>query len=134
MGDQTVPFEKYMLRDMKLQSTGQRIEVNPDPWNASRAQAFATLVEDLENISADEEGKVQVQTEIVASRRVYLPLYLIDYSVLGLEYRAFTSGCDAAAGVSGVDHRVFGSFQPNQEMNQASQSFLSNPISASDSS
>jgi len=137
MGEELVPFEKYMLTDMKLQSTGQPIEVNPDPWNATRAQAFATLVEDLESIAAAaadntgmEGGKVQVQTEILESKRVYLPIFLIDYSVLGLEYRAFTSGCDAAAGVSGVDHRVLGGFQPNRDMNQASQSFLSSTWTA----
>jgi len=135
MGDQTVPFEKFMLRDMKLQSTGETISIVPDPWNATRAQAFATLVEDLENLSAENvDGTVEVQTEILSSRRVYLPVYLIDYSILGIEYRAFTSGCDRAAGVSGVDHRVFGdSFHATPEMSQTSQSFLSNTWAAAQS-
>lgn len=126
LGNKTVPFEKFMLRDMKLQATGDPIEIVPDPWNATRAQSFATLVEDLENLASDAEGTVKVQTEIISSRRVYLPVYVIDYSILGIEYRAFTSGCDVSAGVSGVDHTVFGSLRPSQDMNQASQNFLSN--------
>ncbi|CAB9499008.1 protein DnaJ [Seminavis robusta] len=127
MGDQTVPFEKYMLRDMQLAESGDRIEVYPDPWNATRNAAFTSLVEDLENIAADADGTVQLQTEIVSSRRVYIPIYFIDYTLLGgIQYRAFTSGCDKATGVSGVDHRVFGNYQPDQQaMNQASQNFLS---------
>ena len=126
LGNKTTPFEKFMLRDMKLQTTGEPIEVVPDPWNATRAQSFATLVEDLENLASGAEGNVVVQTEIISSRRVYLPVYVIDYSILGIEYRAFTSGCDVSAGVSGVDHTVLGGMRPSQDMTQASQSFLSN--------
>jgi DnaJ domain len=125
MGDQTVPFEKFMLRDMKLQSTGAKLEVTPDPWNATRHAAFATLVEDLKNLSSTAEGNVDVQTEIVSSRRVYIPIYFIDYSIFGIEYRAFTSGCDKATGVSGVSHTVFGDLQPSQTMNETSLNFLS---------
>jgi hypothetical protein len=126
MGDKTIPFEKFMLRDMKL-ANGDKIEVFPDPWNATRGQAFASLVDDIERISDEaEEGTIKVQTEIVNSRRVYLPIYLIDYTVLGMEYRAFTSGCDSAAGVSGVNHKVFDDLDvPVRNISQASQTFLS---------
>ena len=122
MGDKAMPFEKYMLRDMKL-SNGERLEVFPDPWNATRGRAFAVIREDLEAMSEEAPGEVKVQTEIVGSRRVYMPTFVIDYSILGAEYKAFVSGCDAGAGVSGVNHRVIG--RSDQELQQASQSFLS---------
>lgn len=120
MGDKTTPFEKYMLRDMKL-SNGERIEVFPDPWNATQGRAFGVLREELEAIAKDAPGKVQVQTEHMGARRVYMPAYVIEYSVFGSEYKAFISGCDAGAGVSGVSHTVL-----NQEAADASNSFLSN--------
>jgi hypothetical protein len=123
MGDHTQPFGNWMLRDMKL-SNGERLEVFPDPWNSTRGRAFAVIHQDLEQIAETEApGDVQVQTEIVSSRRVYMPTYVIDYSVLGLSYQAFISGCDAGAGVSGESHQVVS--YSNQKMQQASHSFLS---------
>lgn len=120
MGDKTMPFEKYMLRDMKL-SNGERIEVFPDPWNATQGRAFGVLRDELEAIANDAPGKVQVQTENMGARRVYMPVFVIEYKVLGSEYKSFISGCDAGAGVSGVSHTVL-----NQQAADASNSFLSN--------
>jgi len=119
MGDKTMPFEKYMLRDMKL-SNGERIEVFPDPWHATQGRAFGVLREELEAIAKEAPGGATVQTEKMGARRVYMPTYVIEYSVLGCEYKAFVSGCDAGAGVSSVSHTVL-----NQDAQNASNSFLS---------
>lgn len=119
MGDKTMPFEKYMLKDMKL-SNGERIQVFPDPWNATKGRAFGVLREELEAIAKEAPGGAQVQTEVMGARRVYMPTYVIEYSVLGAEYKAFVSGCDAGAGVSSTSHTVL-----NQDTQQESNSFLS---------
>lgn len=123
MGDQTMPFEKYMLRDMKL-SNGARISIFPDPWNATRGRALEVIQEELAAIAKEAPDDVNVQTEVLGARRVYMPIYVIDYKILGAEYKAFVSGCDAGAGVSGVSHRVFSS--SSQDIQKASHSFLSN--------
>ncbi len=119
MGDKTTPFEKYMLRDMKL-SNGERIQIFPDPWNATPGRAFGVLREELDALAKEAPGDVQVQTEKMGARRVYMPIYVIEYSVFGCEYQAFVSGCDAGAGVSSVSHTVL-----NQDAQDASNSFLS---------
>jgi hypothetical protein len=123
MGDKTMPFEKYMLRDMKL-SNGALISIFPDPWNATRGRALEVIQEELAAIAKEAPDDVKVQTEVLGARRVYMPTYVIEYKILGAEYKAFVSGCDAGAGVSGVSHRVFSS--SNQDIQQASNSFLSN--------
>ena len=120
MGDKTTPFEKYMLKDMKLPN-GDRIQVFPDPWNATRGRAFGVLREELEELAKEAKGGATVQTEVLGARRVYMPTYVIEYSVLGAQYTAFVSGCDAGAGVSSVSHTVL-----NQDVQQASNTFLSN--------
>jgi hypothetical protein len=126
MGDQAMPFEKFMLRDMKL-SNGARISIFPDPWNATRGRALEVIQEELVTIANEAPDDVKVQTEALGARRVYIPTYVINYKILGAEYQAFVSGCDAGAGVSGVSHRVFSS--SNQDIQQASNSFLSNAAS-----
>jgi len=94
LGDKLVPFANWMLRDMKL-STGDNLTVFPDPWNTTRGRAFAIVKDALETLpgttsSAGEEdgGKqdhIRVQTEITHSRRVYMPTFVIEYKVLGME-------------------------------------------------
>lgn len=131
MGNQTVPFGPWMLRDMQL-SNGARLEVFPDPWNATKGRAFQIVREELQAIAqAESEVPVQAQTEIVSSRRVYMPTYVIDYKVLGIEYQAFVSGCDQGAAVSGESHKVL-DLHP-EDAYHASQDFLSRAASAAQS-
>lgn len=117
MGDQTQPFGGWMLRDMKLQSSGVPIQVVPDAWNATQGRAFAIVKEELQQLTnqawADFDGALdsnppRVQTQVLNSRRVYMPTYVIEYKILGLEYTAFVSGCDQGAPVSGVSHKILG--------------------------
>lgn len=125
MGDKTQPFGSWMLRDMKSRS-GMTLPIYPDPWNATRARAFAVVVEELESLAEDDYdriGECEVQTEMVLARRVYMPTYAIDYTILGGEYRAFISGCDAGSGVSGVSHRAL-PFS-SEDVTDASNSFMS---------
>ena len=118
LGDKTQPFGGWMLKDMHLAASGNKIEVVPDAWNATRGRTFSIVKEELQDIVddswtyefGDDYGDPpNVQTQIVSSRRVMMPTYVIDYSILGLSYRAFVSGCDKSAPVSGVSHQVFGS-------------------------
>jgi hypothetical protein len=114
-----------MLRDMQL-SNGELLSIFPDPWNTTQGRAFTLIKEELQGIASSEiesdDVSVQVQTEILTSRRVYMPTYVIDYKVFGMEYRAFLSGCDAGAGVSGTSHKVFD--VSSQDVRQTSHSFL----------
>lgn len=125
MGDKTQPFGSWMLREMKSRS-GMTLPIYPDPWNATRARAFAVVVEELESLAEDDYDRIgdcEVQTEMVSARRVYMPTYVIDYTILGGEYRAFLSGCDAGSGVSGVSHRAL-PFS-GEDITDASNSFMS---------
>jgi DnaJ-domain-containing protein 1 len=120
LGDQTVPFGAWMLRDMDYaDERGRRrsLPVTADVWNATKARAFATVRGDLEALAGTELAQepqqqeqpppaARLQTQVVSSRRVYLPTYVVTYRVLGAEYEAFVSGCDEGAGVSGESHRV----------------------------
>ena len=125
MGDKTQPFGSWMLKEMKSRS-GMTLPIYPDPWNATRSRAFAVVVEELESLAEDDFdriGECEVQTEMVSARRVYMPTYVIDYTILGGEYRAFLSGCDAGSGVSGVSHRAL-PFS-SEDVTDASNSFMS---------
>ena len=119
-----------MLKDMVLRETGASISVIPDAWNATEARALDVVLEELQGISNDSwEGAGQapkVQVEIVGSRCVFMPTFVIDYSILGLQYRAFVSGCDQAAPVAGNNHRIFGerNMFESPEFHQQSRNFL----------
>jgi hypothetical protein len=131
MGDRTEPFGGWMLKDMILKQSGNPISVVPDAWNATHGRAFSVLKEELQdvvNFEYDGDGQPPtVQTELVSSRRVFLPTFVIDYKILGLEYRAFVSGCDRNAPVGGVSHQLFGSNSLFNDpvFHQSSRSFLS---------
>lgn len=84
IGEKIVPFGAWMLRDMKL-STGERLQVYPDPWNTTRGRAFAIVKEALESLPGASGSEIRVQTEVVSSRRVYMPTYAFNYKVLGME-------------------------------------------------
>jgi hypothetical protein len=113
-----------MLRNMRLPN-GQTLPVEPDPWNATRGLAFSILKQELTDVAqaqASDLGNVHVQTEIISSRRVYMPTYIIDYKVLGVEYQAYISGADAGSGVSGISHKVWNVSDTDKDI---AQSFLS---------
>ena len=110
LGDQTQPFDRWMLRDMKL-SNGQVLQIVPDPWNATKHRCLEIVQQDLLTIAQSEEPSADVQVQLVRARRVYLPTYVIEYSILGVQYEAFVSGCDEGSGVSGVNHAVWSNDQ-----------------------
>jgi hypothetical protein len=122
MGDKTVPFGSWMLRPMSL-AGGGRIDIFPDPWNATMGRAFSVVEDELEALAKqdfDRIGECQVETQLLSSRRVYMPTFVIEYKILGAEYKAFVSGCDAKSGVSGVSHHFW-----SHELQASSESFLS---------
>jgi DnaJ domain len=131
LGDETQPFGGWMLRDMILQETKASISVVPDAWNATQARSFHVVTAELQAISDNawtQDGPApRVQTEIVRSRRVFMPTFVIDYKIMGLDYRSFISGCDTAAPVTGTNHRVFGDYSlfESPEFHQQSRNFLS---------
>jgi hypothetical protein len=133
LGDQTQPFGGWMLRDMVLESTGASVSVIPDAWNATQGRALNVVTEELQGIvdsSWPKESKKseapQVKTQVIKSRRVYMPTFVIEYKILGLEYKAFVSGCDQGAGVAGSSHQVMGDLNlfESPEFHQTSRNFL----------
>jgi hypothetical protein len=109
-----------MLRDMKL-ANGQLLQIIPDPWNSPKGRSWAVLKQELEALANESPyPRTEVQTEVLASRRVYMPTYVFEYKILGAEYSAFVSGCDVGTGVSGDTHKVF----DNTEVLSPSSSFL----------
>lgn len=85
LGEKVVPFGAWMLRDMKL-STGESLQVFPDPWNATKSRALTIVKEGLGTLPGAAPGmQIRVQTEVVSSRRVYMPTYAIAYNVFGVE-------------------------------------------------
>lgn len=87
LGEKLVRFSDWMLRDMKLGDT--KLPIFPDPWNTTRGKAFALIKELLQTLpgAGDFDGKqdVRVQTEITRSRRAYMPTFIIEYKVMGME-------------------------------------------------
>jgi len=116
LGQDVIKFQNYLLEDMVLTFSNnnnynnnkqypQRISIDVDPWNASRGRALEVVLENLQNL-AKKEDELQVQAQVVQSRRVYMPTYIIEYNLLGVTYQAFISGCDAASSVSAMNHAV----------------------------
>lgn len=91
MYDKVVPFGAWMLRDMKMSSTNATIPIVPDPWNAPPGRALSIVKEGIESLTEGlaEDEVVRVQAELVTSRRVYMPTYVIKYYILGMEYVSF---------------------------------------------
>jgi hypothetical protein len=85
LGDHVVPFGAWMLRDMTMNRTGEAVPVVPDPWNATQGRALAIVKEGLESLSSLADSTIRVQTEVLSSRRVYMPTYAVRYKVLGME-------------------------------------------------
>ncbi len=119
MGHKTMPFARNMLDDIQFinpeNGEKQSIQVFPDPWNATEGTALKIvkdqLILDVDDImrSRGENVESEIEVQVVNSRRVYLPTYIFDYSVLGggKGYRSFVSGCDAEVPVSGISHQAF---------------------------
>jgi hypothetical protein len=74
----------------------------------------------------DQGSPPKVQTEVVSSRRVFMPTFVVEYKIFGLEYKAYVSGCDRSAPVGGVSHQLFGdnNMFNNPEFHQSSRNFL----------
>ena len=107
LGNQTQPFGSWMLRSMTM-SNGHTLTINVDPWNAPRGRAFEVVMETFQKLAnTDKIGPCTVEAQLLKSRRVYMPTYAVSYTILGAEYQAFVSGCDVAAGVSGISHVVW---------------------------
>ncbi len=123
LGHTRIPFAPHMLDAMPFVNpeNGEResIQIFPDPWNATEATALKIvkdqLVFDMDDItrSSGESVETNIEVQVVASNRVYLPTYIFDYSVLGggEGYRSFVSGCDAEMPVSGISHQAFSVFE-----------------------
>lgn len=90
MSDKIVPFGAWMLRDM-TSTRRTTIPVVPDPWNAPPGRALSVVKTGLESLTENDEtlakdDTVRVQVEVVQSRRVYMPTYVVTYYILGMEY------------------------------------------------
>jgi DnaJ-domain-containing protein 1 len=111
LGNKTHRFGSWMLQNMTL-ANGRTLTINADPWNATKGRAFEVVLDNFKKL-ADQNSKkfgpCKVEAEVLKARRVYMPTYAVSYRVLGAEYQAFVSGCDDAAGVSGVSHAVWSS-------------------------
>jgi DnaJ-domain-containing protein 1 len=114
LGDRTVPFGAWMLRDMDYSDDRghrARLKIHADVWNATRGRALSVVRNDLEELARTDDSiplgsTLKLQTQIVSSRRVFMPTYVVTYQILGVEYEAFVSGCDQGAAVSGESHQV----------------------------
>eukprot|EP00977_Amphora_coffeiformis_P000490 scaffold118_cov185-Amphora_coffeaeformis.AAC.10 len=118
--DQLVPFGPWMLRPMPAPSSDKDdsppLQIDPDPWNATRRRALAVVREEWQALASHDyqqnqpdksEDVVTVQSQVVRAKRVYMPTYVLEYSVLGATYQAFVSGADQGAAVSGVSHQLW---------------------------
>lgn len=96
MYDNVVPFGAWMLRDMKMMSNNRTIPIVPDPWNAPPGRALSVVKDGLGSLTTGlaEDEIVQVHAEVITSRRVYMPTYVIQYYILGMEYVVKSVGLD----------------------------------------
>ncbi|GKY94623.1 hypothetical protein MPSEU_000427800 [Mayamaea pseudoterrestris] len=130
LGNQTIPFGQWMLRDMKMVND-QMLGIFLDPWNSPKSRALAVVKEELVALASESPySKTDVQTEVVASRRVLMPTFVFEYKVLGAEYTAFVSGCDAGVGVSGDSHKVFKSTNLSPSSSFLNQAFGNAQVAA----
>ena len=131
-----VPFRKTFL-DQPLVHNGQQLAIFPDPWNATRERAYSVIRDELHSMAneqyrnrtgstTDDAGEVRVEMERLSARRIYMPTYIVDYTVLGITYRAIISGCDSKMPVSGLSHRtLFETESEGKRVADSASSFLS---------
>lgn len=115
--DDLVPFGPWMLDAMRDDGRDEMLRIDPDPWNATRRRALAVVREQWQALATGDyrrthpdadDDDVTVQIQVVSSRRVYMPTYVLEYRILpGVAYQAFVSGADRGADVSGVSHRLW---------------------------
>lgn len=119
MKKEIVPFGQWMLEPLKYNN--QQLEIFPDPWNATRERAYSVVYDELHSMANEQYQKsssqsnnsqggasdeVIVETERLSARRIYMPTYIVEYTILGITYRACISGCDPSIQVSGVSHKT----------------------------
>ncbi|KAL3796774.1 hypothetical protein HJC23_010921 [Cyclotella cryptica] len=124
--DSIVPFGSWMLHPIEFQ--GGKLDIFPDPWNATRERAFSIIYNELCDISneSNQSTHLKVEVERLSSRRIYMPTYVVEYTILGVTYRAFLSGCDSSIEVSGVSHKtMFNTGSKGDQVFQGATSFLS---------
>ncbi|KAL9182768.1 hypothetical protein ACHAXT_004047 [Thalassiosira profunda] len=133
-----VPFGQWMLEPLKYGK--ETLEIYPDPWNATREMAFSVVRDELHDMANEQSdaSEVRVETERLSARRIYMPTYVVEYTVLGATYRAYISGCDPSVSVSGVDHTTaFSAGSKGGQVFEDASSFLSSlpqkvaPVAAS---
>lgn len=108
-----LPFRKTFL-DQPLVYNGKQLDIFPDPWNATRERAYTIIRDELHSMANEQyrnrtgstTGEVKVEMERLSARRIYMPTYIVDYTVLGITYRAIISGCDSKMPISGLSHRT----------------------------
>lgn len=110
----------WMLEDLPTEDSNG-LPVFPDAWNMTRGMAldlalknlmsssfFTTENQEWQDDKIDNTEKPSSLTfataKAVTSKRVYLPTFVIYYDLLGIEFKAFVSGWDIDAGVSGIVH------------------------------
>jgi len=102
MGDHTTPFDSStMLKSIPFEESSKTMEIYPDPWNATKGAAIRVMESTFDSMAS---RGTRAETEVLKSRRVYMPTYVVEYKVLGLAFEAFLSGCDPYSSVSGVSH------------------------------
>ena len=144
------PFGTWMLEPLQSTpeiNTGDKkegmMEIFPDPWNATRERSLHVIYEELVEMANDDQydndnsggdesknNRVQVEIERLKARRIYMPTYVVDYTILGVTYRAFISGCDASVSVSGISHKTIFSESSSSQSNvlRGASSFLSQKV------
>ena len=121
-----VPFGSWMLNPMEFR--GKSLDIFPDPWNATRERAFSVIYDELHDMANGDEHapEVQVEVERLSSRRIYMPTYVVEYTILGVTYQAFVSGCDASIEISGISHNtIFNTGSKGDAVFKGAASFLS---------
>lgn len=108
----------------------QQLEVFPDPWNATRSSAFSVIYDELHDMANEQRQstnyEVTVESERLSSRRIYMPTYVVEYTILGITYKAYLSGIDPSVQVSGVSHQtIFSDGSTGDQVLQGASSFLS---------
>lgn len=132
------PFSANLLQDLHFtQSSSSTIPIFLDPWNAPQGRALEVVREAL--MALADEPAATIATQVTQTRRVYLPTYIVQYSILGMEYvlrmmidassltsfppsryQAFLSGCNPTTPVSGISHALWESSSPSSDSSSAS--------------
>ncbi|KAL7534807.1 hypothetical protein ACHAXR_007259 [Thalassiosira sp. AJA248-18] len=125
-----VPFGQWMLEPLKHDHQILVVPY-PDPWNATREKSYSVVYGELHEMANEQYdnqsiNEIRVETERISSRRIYMPTYIVEYTILGRTYRAYLSGCDPSVQVSGVSHQtIFSAGSKGDQVFKGATSFLS---------